>query len=156
MLWQLPESLRFDADVIDGFFGRLPRTTGEAAKLARGHDDKVKEGRSLTSAEEDVPMRHALEFRSQTFVAQEAYDVLRRHDVACVLADTAGRWPKVEEVTSDFMYLRLHGDKELYASGYSEDRSPTGPRSAARGSGTVSTCSSTSTTTSRAMHPTTR
>ena len=120
VLWQLPENLRFDAEVVDGFFGRLPRTTGEAAKLAREHDDKVKEGRSLTSAEEDVPMRHALEFRSQTFAAQEAYDVLRRHDVACVLADTAGRWPKVEKVTSDFMYLRLHGDKELYASGYSE------------------------------------
>ena len=49
-----------------------------------------------------------------------AYDVLRRHAVACVLADTAGRWPKVEQVTADLMYARLHGDRELYASGYTD------------------------------------
>jgi uncharacterized protein YecE (DUF72 family) len=36
-----------------------------------------------------------------------------------VLADTAGKWPKVDEDTSDFRYVRLHGDAELYASGYS-------------------------------------
>jgi uncharacterized protein YecE (DUF72 family) len=120
VLWQLPENLAFDADVLEGFFGLLPRTTGAAAELATGHDDKVKEGRSLTVAETDAPLRHALEFRSATFVSDEAYDVLRRHDVACVLADTAGRWPKVEQVTSDFMYVRLHGDKELYASGYTD------------------------------------
>ena len=47
--------------------------------------------------------------------------MLRRHGVACVLADTAGRWPRVEQVTSDFVYVRLHGDKELYASGYTDE-----------------------------------
>ena len=120
VLWQLPENLAFDADVLDAFLAGLPRTTGAAARLAEHHDDKVKEGRSLTVAEADVPLRHALEFRSATFATDEAYDVLRRHQVACVLADTAGRWPKVEQVTSDFMYLRLHGDLELYASGYSD------------------------------------
>ena len=122
VLWQLPENLRFDADVLDAFLARLPRTTGAAATQAEGHDDKVKEGRSLTVAETpDQPVRHALEFRSHTFATSEAYEVLRRHDVACVLADTAGRWPKVDEVTSDFAYVRLHGDKELYTSGYTDE-----------------------------------
>ncbi len=121
LLWQLPENLGFDADVLDRFFSLLPRTTTEAATMARDHDDKVKEGRSLTTAEDQRPLRHALEFRSPSFATEEAYDVLRRHGVACVLADTAGRWPKVEQVTSDVMYLRLHGDKELYASGYSDE-----------------------------------
>ena len=37
-----------------------------------------------------------------------------------MVADTAGRWPKADVVTSDFMYVRLHGDTELYASGYSD------------------------------------
>ena len=37
-----------------------------------------------------------------------------------MLADTAGRWPKVEEDTADFRYLRLHGDAELYTSGYDD------------------------------------
>ena len=122
VLWQLPENLRFDADVLDKFLTRLPRTTGAAATLAKGHDDKVKEGRSLTAAETpDQPVRHALEFRSQTFATDAADDVLRRHDVATVLADTAGRWPRVDRITSDFAYVRLHGDKELYTSGYSEE-----------------------------------
>jgi uncharacterized protein YecE (DUF72 family) len=120
VLWQLPENVAFDAEVLEAFFALLPRTTGQAAALATEHDDKVKEGRSLTTARDDRPIRHALEFRSPTFATEEALDLLRRHDVACVLADTAGRWPKVEQVTSDFMYLRLHGDKELYASGYSQ------------------------------------
>jgi uncharacterized protein YecE (DUF72 family) len=120
VLWQLPERLAFDAEVLDAFFALLPRTTTEAARLAERHDDKVAEGRALTTAEHDLPMRYALEFRSPTFAVPEAYEVLRRHGVACVLADTAGRWPMVEQVTSDFMYLRLHGDKELYASGYSD------------------------------------
>jgi uncharacterized protein YecE (DUF72 family) len=121
VLWQLPETLAFDADVLDAFFTLLPRTTGEAAILAERHDDKVKPGRSLTTTESDVPLRYALEFRSTTFAVDEAYELLRRHGVACVLADTAGRWPRVEEVTADFMYLRLHGDQELYASGYSDE-----------------------------------
>jgi uncharacterized protein YecE (DUF72 family) len=120
VLWQLPERLAFDADVLDSFFSMLPRTTDEAAALAEKHDDKVKEGRSLTTAEVDQPLRHALEFRSATFATEAAYEVMRRHQVACVMADTAGRWPKVEEVTSDFMYVRLHGDQELYASGYTD------------------------------------
>ncbi len=121
ILWQLPETLRFDPDVLEAFFSLLPASTGEAARLAERHDDKVKEGRSLTTTEQDLPLRHALEFRSPTFAVPEAYEVLRRHGVACVLADTAGRWPRVEQVTADFVYLRLHGDQELYASGYSDE-----------------------------------
>ena len=120
-LWQLPENLPFDADVLDAFFTLLPNMTVEAASLAERHDDKVKSGQSLTTTDTERPLRHALEFRSGTFAAEAAYAIMRRHRVACVLADTAGRWPKVEQVTSDFMYVRLHGDQELYASGYSDD-----------------------------------
>ena len=36
------------------------------------------------------------------------------------VSDTAGRWPKVEQDTSDFRYVRLHGDAELYTSGYGD------------------------------------
>jgi uncharacterized protein YecE (DUF72 family) len=39
--------------------------------------------------------------------------------VALVVPDTAGNWPYREDLTGDFVYMRLHGDKELYASGYS-------------------------------------
>ena len=118
-LWQLPPSLGFDADRLAAFFDLLPRTSAEAAALAGGHDDKVAEDRALTTAPADVPLRHALEVRHQTFATPETTALLREHDVALVVADTAGRWPLIEEPTSDHMYVRLHGDKELYASGYS-------------------------------------
>jgi uncharacterized protein YecE (DUF72 family) len=118
VLWQLPESLTFDADVLAGFLAQLPRTTTQAAALAAGHDERLADDRVLTVADADRPLRHALEFRSPTFVTPEATALLRTHDVACVLADTAGRWPRVEEDTSALRYVRLHGDRELYASGY--------------------------------------
>ena len=51
---------------------------------------------------------------------REAFALLREHDVACVVADTAGRFPMADAVTSDLVYVRLHGDTELYASGYSD------------------------------------
>ena len=46
-------------------------------------------------------------------------DLLREHQIAVVVADTAGRWPLIRQVTSDFAYARLHGDAELCTSGYS-------------------------------------
>ena len=120
VLWQLPETLRFDATVLDDFLGRLPRTTRDVAALAARHDDKLEGDRALTTAEADLPVHHALEFRSPTFAVPGAMDVLRRHQVACVLADTAGRWPRVDEDTGSVRYVRLHGDQELYASGYTD------------------------------------
>ena len=120
VLWQLPENVRFDASVLDDFLDGLPRTTVEAARLAERHDDKVPADRALIRAEEDRPLRYALEFRSPTFAVPAAYDVLRQHAVATVFADTAGRWPRVDEDTASFRYVRLHGDTELYASGYTE------------------------------------
>jgi uncharacterized protein YecE (DUF72 family) len=121
VLWQLPESFRFDADVLHAFLSGLPRTTVEAAELAKRHDDKVPDDRALTHAETDQPIHYALEFRSPTFATPEAAEVLRRCEVTTVLADTAGRWPKVDQDTGPVRYARLHGDRELYASGYTDE-----------------------------------
>ncbi len=123
VLWQIPERLRYDADLLASFFRLLPRTVGEAAALARKHDAKVPQGRALTRAPRglaDRRIRHALEFRHRSFCSDEAFALLREHDIACVVADSAGRWPRAEVVTSDLAYVRLHGDQELYTSGYSD------------------------------------
>lgn len=123
VLWQLPERLEYDADLLASFFDLLPRTVREAAALARGHDGKVPESRALTRAPRglaDRRIRHALEFRHESFCSDQAFDLLREHDIACVIADSAGRWPAADAVTSDLVYVRLHGDEELYASGYSD------------------------------------
>ena len=118
-LWQLPPTLSYDPGRLRDFFALLPRTTTEAAALAAQHDAKVPDDRALTTTDASHPLRHALEVRHESFRTDATYDLLREHDVALVVADTAGRWPLIQQVTSDFMYLRLHGDKELYASGYS-------------------------------------
>lgn len=119
VLWQLPESVRYDAGLLASFFDLLPRSTGEAAKLAEHHDDRLSGDRLLTTTDEDRPLRHVLEFRHRSFCTEEAFALLREHDIGCVVADTAGRWPEPDTVTSEVVYVRLHGDTELYTSGYS-------------------------------------
>ena len=123
VLWQLPERLAFDADVVASFLEMLPRTMGEVAALARRHDAKLPGDRALTEVPPELAdrrVRHALEFRSPSFCTDEAFALLREHDVACVVADTVGRFPMAETVTSDLVYVRLHGDQELYTSGYGD------------------------------------
>jgi uncharacterized protein YecE (DUF72 family) len=117
----LPPTLGFDAARLQAFFDLLPRSTTAAAVLAARHDDKLADDRVLTEAESDRPLRHALEFRNATFADPAAYALLREHGVACVVADTAGRWPQVFEVTSDLVYVRLHGEERLYGGGYSPE-----------------------------------
>ena len=123
ILWQIPERLTYDADLLASFFDLLPRTQGEVAELARHHDGKLAQDRTVTVVPEALAtrrVRHALEFRHTSFCTEEAYALLREHDIACVVSDSAGRWPMAEAVTSDLVYVRLHGDQELYTSGYSD------------------------------------
>jgi uncharacterized protein YecE (DUF72 family) len=117
VLWQLPERHQFDADVLSEFLSLLPRSTAAAAALAAEHDARM-DGRTALGPAEDRPLRHALEVRHPSFLSSDALDILRAQQVALVAADTDGRWPAPREVTSDFVYARLHGADELYTSGY--------------------------------------
>jgi uncharacterized protein YecE (DUF72 family) len=117
ILWQLPPMLRFDPERLAPFLATLPRDTDAAAAIARRRNDKVK-GRARLAFGPCRPLRHALEVRHPSFVDPAFVDLLRDQNVALVVADTAGRWPYAEDVTADFVYARLHGDKQLYVSGY--------------------------------------
>ena len=122
LLWQLPPTLGFDAGRLTEFFDLLPRTLGAAGDLAHEHDHRIPQDRELLLAGHPAhPLRHALEVRHDTFRSPALVDLLRAHDVALVLADNPGQWPVLDESTSDFPYVRLHGDTELYASGYTDD-----------------------------------
>ncbi|HET8601041.1 MAG TPA: DUF72 domain-containing protein [Segeticoccus sp.] len=121
VLWQLPPVLRADPGRLTQFFALLPRTTTAAAQLAARHDAKVPDDRALTTALGDRPIRHSLEVRHGSYTDSAVLDLLRRHDIGVVVADTAGKWPLLEEVTSDFVHVRLHGAEELYVSGYTPD-----------------------------------
>ncbi|HEY1968466.1 MAG TPA: DUF72 domain-containing protein [Pseudonocardia sp.] len=121
ILWQLPPTFRYDADVLAAFFAALPRDTETAAALAGQHDERL-DGRAWTSTDARRPVRYALEVRHASFAVAEFTALLTEHNVACVVADSAGNWPYFDQPTArDLMYLRLHGDAELYTSGYTEE-----------------------------------
>jgi uncharacterized protein YecE (DUF72 family) len=87
--------------------------------LARAHDERLTD-RSFTTTDAERPLRHALEVRHKSFVTPAFIELLREHAISLVVADTAGRWPLLRDVTADLVYVRLHGDVELYVSGYTD------------------------------------
>jgi uncharacterized protein YecE (DUF72 family) len=119
ILWQLPERHAFDAEQLERFFATLPRTSSEALALATRHDARL-DGRDWLERQPERPLRHALEARHPDFIGDTVAALLRDNGIAFVVADTAGRWPQNRAVTSDFVYVRLHGAEELYASGYTD------------------------------------
>lgn len=120
VLWQLPPRMRFDADRMRAFLELLPHGTAAAADLAKEHDERL-EGRNLLETDADRPLRHAVEVRHESFRDPAFLALLREHGVALVVADTAGKWPFLTDVTADHVYVRLHGDQELYVSGYTPE-----------------------------------
>lgn len=119
ILWQFPPGLHYDQVTIARFLELLPRDTGQALALARRREARMK-GRARLAIDRKRRLRHAIEIRHDSFLDESFIELLRRHGIALVIADTAGRWPLREDVTADFIYIRLHGEKQLYAGGYSE------------------------------------
>jgi uncharacterized protein YecE (DUF72 family) len=119
ILWQLPPNFNFEPGRLEDFFALLPKTRSQAADLARNHDERLKD-RSWFDVPRDAPLRHALEIRHESFVSETFIKLLRRYDIGLVVADTV-EWPLLMDVTSNFVYCRLHGSEELYASGYEAD-----------------------------------
>jgi uncharacterized protein YecE (DUF72 family) len=118
ILWQLPPNLAFDPDRLAKFFALLPRDTASAARLGRAHNDKLK-ARAWLKIRENQKLRHALEIRHESFRTPAFVELLRKHNVALVCADTV-EWPLLMDVTADFVYCRLHGSEQLYTSGYDD------------------------------------
>ncbi|TFW27653.1 DUF72 domain-containing protein [Massilia horti] len=119
-LWQFPPNFKFEPERMEHFLSILPHDSKSALALARHYEPRM-EGRVSLDADKNHALRHAIEIRNDSFIDPAFVALLRKYKVAMVVADTAGKWPNYEDVTSDFMYLRLHGDKELYASGYSDE-----------------------------------
>ncbi|MYZ47904.1 DUF72 domain-containing protein [Propylenella binzhouense] len=118
LLWQLPPDFRFDPLRLEAFLQLLPRDTDAARALATHHDHRVA-GRTWLEPAPRRPLRHALEIRNTEFACEEFVALLRSHGVALVVSDAVG-WPRLFDVTADFVYCRLHGSEVLYASGYDD------------------------------------
>lgn len=117
ILWQFPERFAFDADRLEAFLRLLPRDTETAARMATRYSRRLLGKRAWTRVATRAPLRHAIEVRHSSFVNPAFIRLLRSLDTALVCTDAVD-WPRLTNVTSDFVYCRLHGDKELYASGY--------------------------------------
>ncbi|WP_413558374.1 DUF72 domain-containing protein [Bdellovibrio sp. HCB209] len=119
-LWQLPPSFVYDPERLETFFKLLPKTFPEAVKLA-DRSDRYGQHYSTEIRNNKTALRHSLEIRHHSFENPEFISLLKKYNIALVFADNAGKWPYMEDVTADFLYLRLHGDEEFYTSGYEKD-----------------------------------
>jgi uncharacterized protein YecE (DUF72 family) len=120
ILWQFPPMMKFQPALFEDFFSVLPRSTAHAQWIACAHDERPK-GRVCLQPLDDFPVRHAVEVRHESFVTPDFIAMLRRHNIAWVVADTPRPWPLFEDVTADFVYMRLHGSTELYNSRYTTE-----------------------------------
>jgi len=120
ILWQFPPGFAFNEERFDDFFQLLPRSTSTAAKLARENNGKMK-AKAWTKIDRDRLLRYAVEIRHGSFNTPRFIALLKRHQIALCVADTAGKWPFMDDVTTDFVYVRLHGDEQLYVSGYTDE-----------------------------------
>jgi uncharacterized protein YecE (DUF72 family) len=116
ILWQFPPNFRFDAELMEAFLALLPRDTAAVAALAHRHDKRLK-ARAALATDAVRPVRHAVEIRHDSFRDPAFTALLRRYGVALVCADAVS-WPRLMDLTADFVYCRLHGADELYRSGY--------------------------------------
>jgi uncharacterized protein YecE (DUF72 family) len=119
ILWQFPPSFKFDPELFESFLKLLPKDASSAYDISRDHSSEVKN--PDTETPDNQHLRHCVEIRNESFRNADFVQLLRHYKVALVVADTAGRWPQLEDLTSDFVYMRLHGDTELYNSGYSDE-----------------------------------
>ena len=120
ILWQLPPILAFDEGRLAEFLELLPRDTDELVNLAKHHGERLN-GKVELEHDFNRPVRHAVEFRHESFLTDRFIDLLRHHNVAMVVADAASKFPTAEDVTADWMYVRLHGSRVMYGSGYTPE-----------------------------------
>ncbi len=120
ILWQFPPGMMFDEDRFRAFFEILPRDTRELAKFAGKYTSLAKDRIEL-EVDQSRPLRHAVEFRHDSFLTDRFIELLQKHRIALVIADAASKHPSAEDVTTDWIYVRLHGSRQIYVSGYTEE-----------------------------------
>ena len=91
LLYQLPQNMKYNAQVLEDFLKIIP---GDAL--------------------------HVFEFRHHSWFDDRVFSLLRRYHASLCIYDMPGfRTPLV--ATADFSYIRFHGSRWLYSSGYSDE-----------------------------------
>lgn len=115
-LWQLPATMRFERDRLEGFLEQLPRTAHEALALVSRDADRP--SCSWRGPVADRRLEHVLEVRHPSFTRDVLAPVVAAADVAVVANDAAAPWPRLDLPSSRTAYVRLHGPAALYRGGY--------------------------------------
>jgi uncharacterized protein YecE (DUF72 family) len=97
----------------------LPRDTAAAAVLAGRHDKNIRH--PCLEPDRKRRMRHAIEIRHPSFCDASFVKLLRKYGAALVVSDSVMDWPYAEDLTADFVYMRLHGPETLYGGQYSDE-----------------------------------
>ncbi|QJB39694.1 DUF72 domain-containing protein [Chitinophaga oryzae] len=92
VLIQLPPSLVFQPERIHAFFEVLKKNYRD--------------------------YEFALEARHDSWLQEEAFQLLEQYNIAWVIADSGGRWPFAERVTAKHIYIRFHGPNGHYDTAY--------------------------------------
>ena len=111
--------MRFNPGRFEAFFELLPRDTEAALGSPAGTTRASR--RAPGCATPQRPLRHAVEIRHESFRDAAFVALLRATSIALVVRRHRRRGRSSMDVTADFVYLRLHGDEELYVSGYDDD-----------------------------------
>src|SRR5690606_30075920 len=98
ILWQFPPQMRFERQRFADFLDLLPADTEAALRLARSRDARMK-GRARLAIDAVRPLRHAFEIRHESFLDPQFIALLRAHNAALVVAETAQRWPMPQDIT---------------------------------------------------------
>jgi len=61
----------------------------------------------------------SIEFRHASWFDVEINDLLDKHGIANVISSATGIWPEQRTITGRRLYIRFHGDTELFHSSYS-------------------------------------
>jgi uncharacterized protein YecE (DUF72 family) len=91
ILYQLPPSMHRNDETLSSFLSSLP-----------------------------VGFQHVIEFRHQSWLVEEVFEVLKKHRAGlCVFDMPDFTCPLL--ATADFAYIRFHGSDSLYSSCYSDE-----------------------------------
>ncbi|HBY57814.1 MAG TPA: DUF72 domain-containing protein [Candidatus Atribacteria bacterium] len=95
VLWQLPPNLHFDEERIS-YFCQLLKSFCLSQNISQ-----------------------TFEFRHKSWFCPELFNILKDYNFSLCIAHSK-RWPYIEKIIANFVYLRFHGGEELYGSSYSD------------------------------------
>lgn len=93
VLIQLPPSMKFDPQIVESFYEEIKK-----------HYRKF---------------IFAIEPRHESWFNDDSIKLAEKYQIAWTIAESGGRYPMKEAVTSDSVYLRFHGPKNPTKTGYS-------------------------------------